>query len=336
MILSGKKSSLKFIKPYKGYYTTIKINLQHIYGGKNKMSKIVLPTDGTYKTVKKMLSELCEKYPFLKLSSIGKSVLGKDIFTVEIGKSHDKILYVGGVHGTEWLTSLLLLKFIEELSEGYEHALKIADIDVRAALYGRGIIILPMLNPDGIDISICGSSAAGANLKLTHEITHGDYSGWNANANGIDLNHNFDAGFDILKRLERESGIFGPAKGKYGGEKPESEPETKAACDLCRKNKIRCLLTFHSQGEEIYWKYGENEPKNSKLIANVLALSSGYRLASPEGTASHGGMKDWFINEFVRPGYTIEIGKGKNPLPIEMLGEIYDKLTEMFMLSVVL
>ena len=51
-------------------------------------------------------------------------------------------------------------------------------------------------------------------------------------------------------------------------------------------------------------------------MAEVLASSSGYRLSRQQGLASHGGMKDWFIREFSRPGFTVELGKGVNPLPL--------------------
>ena len=91
------------------------------------------------------------------------------------------------------------------------------------------------------------------------------------------------------------------------------------------------MLFRSSQGEEIYYRYGENTPARSPLIAQALSLSSGYTLADPAGTASHGGLKDWFIEAFGRPGFTIEIGRGKNPLPITELEPIYARLIEMLL-----
>ena len=38
---------------------------------------------------------------------------------------------------------------------------------------------------------------------------------------------------------------------------------------------------------------------------------------------SYAGYKDWFIQEFDKPGYTFEAGIGVNPLPISQLGTIY-------------
>lgn len=99
---------------------------------------------------------------------------------------------------------------------------------------------------------------------------------------------------------------------------------------------MRQLYAFHSQGEEIYYQYGEYTPPRAPLIAQVLASASGYALSQPTGTASHGGLKDWFIETFHRPGFTIEIGRGKNPLPITELEPIYARLIEMLLAAMIL
>ena len=71
-------------------------------------------------------------------------------------------------------------------------------------------------------------------------------------------------------------------------------------------------------------------------LAEILASSSGYALEAPEGLAVGGGFKDWFIQNFSRPAFTIEIGRGKNPLPPETLPEIYSRLREMMMFALML
>ena len=67
-------------------------------------------------------------------------------------------------------------------------------------------------------------------------------------------------------------------------------------------------------------------------MAQIAASVSGYRAAQPQGLAGHGGFKDWFIEKTGRPGFTIEMGKGQNPLPIEQFEEIYQKAREMLLL----
>ena len=91
-------------------------------------------------------------------------------------------------------------------------------------------------------------------------------------------------------------------------------------------------MALHSQGEELFWRYGENTPKNSEMMAKILSDSCGYRLVDNQGLYSHGGFKDWFIEEFSSPGFTMEIGRGENPLPKENLYSIYNQIEEALLL----
>ncbi|NLA77634.1 MAG: gamma-D-glutamyl-meso-diaminopimelate peptidase, partial [Clostridiales bacterium] len=79
-----------------------------------------------------------------------------------------------------------------------------------------------------------------------------------------------------------------------------------------------------------------NTPERSYLMAKILAASSEYKLVKNEGLCSHGGFKDWFIEEFSRPAFTVEMGLGKNPLPLSDFEDIYKKIEEMLLLSVLM
>ena len=96
------------------------------------------------------------------------------------------------------------------------------------------------------------------------------------------------------------------------------------------------LITFHSQGEEIYYEYGKNTPEKSYTVAQILAGVSEYTLVKNEGHAASGGLKDWFIEEFKKPAFTVEIGKGENPLPVNQLDEIYERLETLLVMGMVL
>ncbi|HPS34514.1 MAG TPA: M14 family zinc carboxypeptidase, partial [Oscillospiraceae bacterium] len=156
---------------------------------------------------------------------------------------------------------------------------------------------------------------------------------WEANNNGVDLNHNFDAGWPELRRLEKDCGIDGPSPRRFGGPFPESEPETRAIISLCHEFNPRQAVSLHSQGEEIYWRYGDTLPKHAEVMAHILAISCNYTLAEPEGIASHGGFKDWFIREFDRPAFTFEIGKGKNPLPVTETPILLKRLSDTLLIA---
>ena len=73
----------------------------------------------------------------------------------------------------------------------------------------------------------------------------------------------------------------------------------------------------------IFWKYLDFQPADSFEIGKRLADASGYSLEITPNESGYAGYKDWFIQDFNRPGYTIECGLGVNPLPINQFDEIY-------------
>ncbi len=297
------------------------------------MKKILNDNNFVYSNYKKYISFLNKKFASITVADCGKSVLGKTIFGLVIGEGSENILYVGGTHGLEWITSLLLLRFTENLAEAYENNRCICGFNVTDILKNKRLIIIPELNPDGIDISLTGEKGCGIYKQQNLAICNGDFSGWSANARGVDINHNFNADWYTLREKEEKNNIFGPSPGRYGGRYPESEPETKAITRLCRNIDISLLVTFHSQGEEIYYEYGNNTPEKSLYIAKMLSAVTDYTLVKNEGLASSGGLKDWFIEEFGKPAFTVEVGKGKNPLPLTEIDKIYRRLEVMMITS---
>ncbi len=77
-------------------------------------------------------------------------------------------------------------------------------------------------------------------------------------------------------------------------------------------------------------------PPNSFYIGSRFAKSSGYTLANTPYNSSFAGFKDWFVQNFNRPGYTIEAGIGENPLPISQFDEIYRDNLGILILGAVL
>ena len=300
------------------------------------MAETVVAKEYDYYERKRVINTLCEKYKFLKHSIIGKSCSGKGIDILKIGSGENYAILVAGVHGSERITSTLLLMFVEELCCAIKRGTYMGEIDVFKALRGRGVIFLPCLNPDGCDISLLGKKACGENAPKIESLCRGDFEHWNANLRGVDLNHNFDAGWEELHKMERELGIIGPAPTRFGGYKPHSEPETVALAELCMRENIRSTMALHSQGEVIYWDYGTKTPAKSRKMAEILATSSGYALDVPISIATGGGFKDWFIDKFRRPGFTVEVGVGKNPLPPETAEGIYRQIKEMLSLYIIM
>ena len=61
----------------------------------------------------------------------------------------------------------------------------------------------------------------------------------------------------------------------------------------------------------------------AEALGKVMARVSGYTLADTPYASSFAGFKDLFIQNYRRPGYTIEVGIGENPLPLSQFPEIY-------------
>lgn len=281
----------------------------------------------------KKLCELKREFPFLNITSIGKSVLSREICGIAIGNEQNATLFVGAFHSQEWLTCTLLVRYLEHVALSKKQKTTICGHFVDESLKQRGLFLVPMINPDGVSIALEGADSAGRLKDSVLSIMSKSQKSWQANARGVDLNHNFNAGFDELKQLERGAGINTPSPRQYGGEYPHSEPETMAMVRLINERYFETAYAFHSQGEEIFYEYGLHTPPKGYYLAELLARTSGYKLVKNDGLYSHGGFKDYFIDKCHRPGFTIEIGKGENPLPIDNLEDIFKGLLETLLIA---
>lgn len=274
---------------------------------------------------------------FVRARCFGHSVCGQKLWSLEIGTMRDPVLIVGGVHGMEWASALCVLRLADNCVDAVHSGSELFGIDLRRELSKNGAVFVPLLNPDGFDIRQHETASLCANRRRLHKkYTPETFAFWQANARGVDLNHNFNAGFYKAKAAVEASGITRPGPTKYGGRFPFSEPETRAARTLCARLRPRSLYCLHSQGEEIYWSYGEHTPPQSHYMAETLASLCGYRVCVPDGTASHAGFKDWFIERYRRPGFTLELGRGKNPLPYGDFAGIWDKVERALTVSLIL
>ena len=247
-----------------------------------------------YKNLKSDI-KILHCYDTIGIKVIGESVLRRDIYMIRLGKGKNEIFYNGAHHGQEWVTSWLLMRFVFDVVTGKKN---ICD--------DYSIFIVPMVNPDGVEI--------GKTVR-----------GWQANTNGVDLNHNYDAKWWQGKEyIAKHYGVKAPGPTRYSGASPESEPEAKAVADFTRSRNFRYVIALHSQGEEIFWTYDDHAPSGSKRLAKHFSKVSGYSLINPSGAEDFSGYKDWFIKEYDRPGFTVEVGKGENPLPECMFKGIYE------------
>lgn len=268
---------------------------------------------------------IAKKYRFMDLFSIGESVMEKKLFCVSVGNGEKKLFINGAHHGLEYLTALFITKFIDNFCMAYKNQEPLFGYDISDLYDCVTLYAVPMVNPDGVDIAVNGIDITNPyHRKLISSVgIHSFNKVWQANVRGVDINHNYDAGWQVVNPE--------PGPTKYAGPYSESEPETKAIVELVKNEKFDMLIAFHSQGGEIYYDFDGSMAANSQSIAQEFSRVSGYTVAKPQGDAVFGGCKDWFIKEFGKAGFTIEIGHGKNPLPTEMLDKIHEENSKIIL-----
>ncbi len=292
--------------------------------------------DYTYEIMERDIKGLKTRYPFLEVGTIGKSVLGRNLYSIKIGNGPNKVIYNGSHHALEWITTPLLMKFIENFAKAYSTNSKIRGYDVKDIFDSSTIYIVPMVNPDGVDLVINGLQPSNPyyNQLLQWNDTGRPFGEvWKANIRGVDLNLNYPARWDEAKALEPTFGVYGPAPVRYAGPSPLSEPESRAMVNFTRQINPKLVIAYHTQGRVIYWEFFNIYPPRSREIGELFAKATGYLLASTAPEDAYAGYKDWFILEFNKPGYTIEVGLGTNPLPISQFNTIYQNNEEVMLLA---
>lgn len=148
----------------------------------------------------------------------------------------------------------------------------------------------------------------------TREITFEEYQTiWKANAYGVDLNNNFDAGWEDLDLKQY------PAYGSFKGYYAVSEPETQALVSMALERDYKCFLSYHSRGQLIYYDVKGNSAENSMASENFARLLESCIKYEPVNTGKGynvnlGGFGDWIQLSLNKPSVTIE--NGKKPCPI--------------------
>ncbi|GAA1380278.1 MULTISPECIES: M14 family metallopeptidase [Peribacillus] len=281
-----------------------------------------------YETMMTDVRRLKTIYPFIKTSPIGDSVLERDIPEVLIGNGNKRVHYNGSFHANEWITTPVIMTFLNDYLLAITNQADIRGLDMFPFYQQTMLSIVPMVNPDGVELVLKGPPADEPLRGRLIEWNNGseDFSGWKANINGVDLNDQFPAEWELE---QARNNVTEPGPANYPGEGPLTQPEAIAMSELTKKRDFGKVLAFHTQGEVIFWGFEGLEPPESETIVNEFARVSGYEPV--KSANSYAGYKDWFIQDWRRPGFTVELGKGTNPLPISQFDEIYQKSLGIFL-----
>ncbi|CAM4060802.1 M14 family metallocarboxypeptidase [Paenibacillus alkaliterrae] len=272
--------------------------------------------------------QLAGSYPFVSAYVIGKSVMGKPLIALRCGSGPRQIHMNASFHANEWITSALLMRFAADLSAAYCSGEPIGGQQVEQLCRETTLWVVPMVNPDGVELAQRGTSPSHPWNRQLLEWNGGseDFSCWKANIRGVDLNDQFPA---FWEEECRRRGISGPSPRDYPGIHPLSEPEALAMAQFTESIGFDAVVALHTQGREIYWNYRNYEPADAEQLARRLGQVSGYKPVKLTG--SDAGYKDWFIQHFRRPGFTVEAGYGENPLPMSNFDQIYVELQPLLL-----
>ena len=276
------------------------------------------------------IDRLLQAYPEFRSEILTTTAYGRPVRTLVIGEGERRVLFSAAHHANEWITAPLLLKFMEELAAAAQRGGKIWGVDAATILRYNTIHTVPMVDPDGVDL-VTGAIEPGT-LEYESARTLGDNypdipfpDGWKANLLGVDLNLQYPAGWLQAREIKFSQGYTRPGPRDFVGRAPLNQRESIALAEYTEEVDPVLVLAYHTQGEVIYWQFRDYEVPGARELAEEFARVSGYALEDVPYESAFAGYKDWFIQTFRRPGFTVEVGQGENPLPLAQFDSIYKK-----------
>ena len=273
-------------------------------------------------TYEKYLERIREAEKFSDLFVMGFSLLSEPIYCSHVGSYEGKQAIVQcGIHAREYVTSLLGVELARYASNNLKNG---------------GAYFVYDMNPDGVRLVLDGSSYINCDLQRNFLLlVNGgseDFSLYKANANAVDLNTNFDArwGGGVMNRRC-------PAPESFIGYYPMSEREVNVLADFTETIRPDVTISYHTKGEVIYYGFegqSDSSLQRDEKTAALLAAVTGYTPILTRN--STGGYKDWCIERFDIPAFTIEVGSPSVPHPVEesVLSDLFEQNKEV--LSVLL
>ena len=270
------------------------------------------------------LQRLRRQFPFVYIRPLTRTAFGRRVWALQLGGGSRKVLVAAGHHANECITSDALWQWLFAYCEALLSGGALDGVPARELYHDTMVYLVPLANPDGADL-IAGVCAADSPEYRAAAAIAAQYpevpfpSGWKANLRGVDLNLNYPARWETARRIKKEQGVCTPAPRDFVGFSPLDQPESAALAAFARCVHPDLMLALHTQGSVIYSGPAESAPAGSAALAAAMSEASGYPVEPVPEASANAGFKDWFLQCFRRPAFTIEMGIGENPLPMTQL-----------------
>ncbi|GGU22514.1 M14 family zinc carboxypeptidase [Streptomyces violascens] len=231
-----------------------------------------------------------------------------------------RFFLMGQIHAREITTGEVALRWIDELTTRYGK-----DADITKLMDTTEMWVVPLANPDGVDIVASGGDNPVLHRKNAND-SHGKTCGHSGQI-GIDLNRNAGTHWGGLGTSQK------PCGQEYLGPAADSEPENAALEGLFRQlyPAVRTgtendapapaeargmMISLHGDANMVLlpWGFDHTAHTGSDSALRALATEMGSLTGYKSGQAGEilydasGGTDDWTFDKLGLASFTIEVG----------------------------
>ena len=276
-----------------------------------------------YNALQEHIEKIKESFDFVSITSIGKGWCKRNIYSLSIGEGESSVLFLSDFSDTAGITSEILLTFFERLCVAYKNDLKISAVKIRSILREQKIVIVPITNPDGLEISCSDGENAFCYKSLVQRATDNNFSEWISNARGVEIDKNFPYRFSDTKSIMKNSSAFG-----YKGPFEASELETQAIISFCKDIHPKYTITLSCSGEYMSCQCSKCA-SDCAMMTQVFKSVSGLPIKRIKPCEAYGSFGGWFAKSFSAPSFCFSVSKRS----VADLKSLYDKYEELLLLS---
>lgn len=276
-----------------------------------------------YKALQEHIEKIKESFDFVSITSIGKGWCKRSIYSLSIGEGETSVLFLADFSDTAGITSEILLTFFERLCVAYKNDLKISAVKIRSILREQKIVIVPITNPDGLEISCSDGENALCYKGLVQRAADNNFSEWISNARGVEIGKNFPYRFSDTQSIMKNSSAFG-----YKGPFEASELETQAIISFCKAINPKYAITLSCSGEYISCQCSKCA-SDCAMMTQVFKSVSGLPIKRIKPCEAYGSFGGWFSKSFSAPSFCFSVSKRS----VADLKSLYDKYEELLLLS---